>query len=190
MDEKQEIDIVRSVLGGDRDSYALLVETYKAPIFNLAFRMTGSYEDASDLAQETFVKAFENLGRFDHEKRFFTWLYTIGLNLVRNHLKREKKAQLRDFAEDTGLSSRGNPSNPEHSLMNDQRIRHLNRCLHRLSDTLKEAVVLRFYQELSFEEIAEITGLSLSAAKMRAYRGLEKLRELMEEESGEPYKRG
>ncbi len=190
MEEKKEIEIVRSVLAGDRDSYALLVDTYKAPIFTLACRMTGSYEDASDLAQETFVKAFENLGRFDQKKKFFVWLYTIGLNLIRNHLKREKKRQSSDFVVDTDLQSRGNPSNPEHSLMNDQRIRHLNRCLHMLSDTLKEAVVMRFYQELSFEEIAEITGLSLSAAKMRAYRGLEKLRELMEEETGEPDKRG
>ncbi|MBW2630449.1 MAG: RNA polymerase sigma factor [Deltaproteobacteria bacterium] len=189
MEEKKEIDIIRCVLEGDRHSYALLVDTYKAPIFNLAYRMTGSYEDASDLAQETFVKAFENLGRFDQGKKFFTWLYTIGLNLVRNHLKKRKKVFLRDFTEDTDLLSRDNPSNPEHSLIREQRVCHLNMCLHRLSDNLKEAVVLRFYQELSFEEVAEISGLSLSAAKMRAYRGLEKLRELMEEQSGEPDKR-
>jgi len=189
MEEKKEIDIIRCVLGGDRDSYALLVDTYKAPIFNLAYRMTGSYEDASDLAQETFVKAFENLGRFDQEKKFFTWLYTIGLNLVRNHLKKGEKVPLRDFAEDTDFPSRDSSSDPEHSLIHEQRVRHLNMCLNRLSDNLKEAVVLRFYQELSFEEIAEISGLSLGAAKMRAYRGLEKLRELMEEQSGEPDRR-
>ena len=185
MEEKKEIEIIKCVLGGDRDSYALLVDTYKAPIFNLAYRMTGSYEDASDLAQEAFVKAFENLGRFDQKKKFFTWLYTIGLNLVRNHLKKGKKVALRDFAEDTNFPVRENSSNPEHSLIHQQRVRNLNMCLHKLPDNLKEAVVLRFYQELSFEEIAGISGLSLSAAKMRAYRGLERLRELMEEQSGE-----
>ena len=189
MEEKKEIDIIRCVLEGDRDSYALLVDAYKAPIFNLAYRMTGSYEDASDLAQETFVKAFENLGRFDQGKKFFTWLYTIGLNLVRNYLKKNKKIPLRDFAENTDLPSLNNPFNPEHSLIHKQRMRHLNICLHRLSDNLKEAVVLRFYQGLSFEEIAGISGLSLSAAKMRAYRGLEKLRELMEEQFNEPDRR-
>ena len=185
MEEKKEIDIIKSVLQGDRDLYALLVDTYKVPIFNLAYRMTGSYEDASDLAQETFTKAFENLASFDQEKKFFTWLYTIGLNLVRNHLKKGKKRPLSTFAEDTDFSSRDKSLNPEHSLMRDQKVKRLNVCLHRLSDTLKEAVVLRFYQELSFEEIAEITGLSLSAAKMRAYRGLEKIREMMEEQPGE-----
>ena len=188
MEEKKEIDIIKCVLEGDRDSYALLVDTYKGPIFNLAFRMTGSYEDASDLAQETFVKAFENLGSFDQERKFFTWLYTIGLNIVRNHLKREKKMPLRGFSEDTDLPSRDNSSNPEHSLMRDQRVHRLNICLRNLSFNLREAVVMRFYQELSFEEIAEISGLSLSASKMRAYRGLEKLREMMEEQSSEPDK--
>ena len=159
MEEKKEIDIIKSVLQGDRDLYALLVDTYKVPIFNLAYRMTESYEDASDLAQETFIKAFENLGRFDQKKKFFTWLYMIGLNIVRNYLKREKKISLRDFAEGTDSSSRDKSLNPEHSLMRDQRVTRLNVCLRRLSDNLKEVVVMRFYQELSFEEIAEITGL-------------------------------
>ncbi len=181
MEEKKEIDIIRSVLEGDRDSYALIVDKYKVPIFNLAFRMTGSCEDASDLAQETFIKAFENLGRFDQKRKFFTWLYTIGLNIVRNHLKREKKIPLRDFAEDTDFSSRDKSLTPEHSLMRDQKVKRLNVCFHSLSDNLRELVVMRFYQELSFEEIAEISGLSLSAAKMRTYRGLEKIRERMEE---------
>ncbi|MBW2599673.1 MAG: RNA polymerase sigma factor [Deltaproteobacteria bacterium] len=186
MEEKKEIDIIKRVLDGDHDSYALLVDRYKAPIFNLACRMTGSYEDASDLAQETFVKAFKNLGHFDQKKKFFTWLYTIGLNLVRNHLKKGKRVSLRGVAADTDLPSRDKSLNPEHSLIREQKMRHLNMCLHRLPDNLKEAVVLRFYQELSFGEVAGISGISLSAAKMRTYRGLEKLRELMEEQSGEP----
>ncbi|HOO91159.1 MAG TPA: RNA polymerase sigma factor [Syntrophales bacterium] len=188
METRKEVDIIKSVLGCDRNSYALLVETYKVPIFNLAYRMTGSYEDANDLSQETFVKAFENLERFDQEKKFFVWLYTIGLNIIRNHLKREQKIRSRAFPENDDLPLFDNHSNPEDALINDQRALQLNRCLHSLADPLKEAVVLRFYQDLSFEEIAEISGLSLSAAKMRAYRGLEKLRRLMEEDPVVPDK--
>ena len=122
METSEEVDIIKSVLGGDRNSYVLLVDRYKTPIFNLAYRMTGSYEDASDLAQETFVKAFENLGRFDQEKKFFVWLYTIGLNLVRNHLKREQRIRSRDFTEDADLSLSDNSFDLEHSLMSDQKI--------------------------------------------------------------------
>ena len=83
----KDIDIIRRVLEGNRDSYALIVDKYKGPIFNLTYRMTGSYDDASDLAQETFIRAYKNLSRFNTEKKFFTWLYTISLNLIRNHLK-------------------------------------------------------------------------------------------------------
>ncbi len=182
--EKKEIDIIQSVLEGDRDSYALLVDRYKAPIFTLAYRMTGSYEDANDLAQETFIKAFENLGRFDQKRTFFTWLYTIGLNLVRNHLKKVKRMPVRNGAEDIPSLSQDNSPNAELSMVGDQTMRDLEICLNCLSDNLREMVVMRFYQELSFEDIARISGLSLSAAKMRVYRGLEKLRELMEGQAG------
>ncbi len=184
--EKKDNDIIQSVIEGDRDAYALLVDRYKTRIFNLAYRMTGSYEHANDLAQETFIKAFENLGRFDQKRAFFTWLYTIGLNIARNHLKKDRKASLCDTSENETFSLRDNSQDPEHVMMSEQDIRYLNACLYHLPNDLREAVVLRFYQELSFEEIAEISGLSLSAAKMRAYRGLEKLRELMEEQSVKP----
>jgi len=184
MEEKNDNDIIQSVLEGDRDLYALLVDAYKGPIFTLAYRMTGSYEDADDLAQETFIRAFENLGRFDQKRTFFTWLYTIGLNLVRNHVKRGKRISVLKDREDRHSPLRDTLSSPEHSMVSDQMMGHLDICLHRLSENLKEAIVMRFYQELSFEDIAQISGLSLSAAKMRVYRGLEKLRELMEEQTG------
>ncbi len=64
------------------------IEAYNGPIFNLAYRMTGSREDADDLTQETFIRAYQNLRRYDRSKKFFTWLYTIGINLIRNHLKK------------------------------------------------------------------------------------------------------
>lgn len=175
----KDIDIIRRVLEGNRNSYALIVDKYKGPIFNLTYRMTGSYDDASDLAQETFIRAYKNLSRFNTEKKFFTWLYTISLNLIRNHLKKGKKVPLSDLAEDTDFPLRDNPSNPEHSLIREQRVRHLNMCLRRLPGDLKEALVLRFYQDLPFEDVSEVLGISLSAAKMRVYRGLEKLQALM-----------
>ena len=78
MEPDQEDEVILSVLDGKREAYALLVDAYRTQIFNLAYRMTGNYEDASDLAQETFIKAYQNLRQFDPGKRFFTWLYSTG----------------------------------------------------------------------------------------------------------------
>jgi RNA polymerase sigma-70 factor (ECF subfamily) len=177
----EENQIIARVRAGDRDAYAALVDAYKGAIFNLAFRMTGSYHDADDLAQETFIRAYENLRRYDSEKRFFTWLYTISLNLIRNHLKKRGQHQSRETTEQN-ISERGNANDAsmEQDMIQAQEFRHLESCLLALPADLREAVVLRFYQDLSFEEISVISDASVSAAKMRVYRGLEQLHLLME----------
>jgi len=183
MTPNEENQMIERVLAGEHDAYAALVDAYKGAIFNLAFRMTGSYEDADDLAQETFIRAYEKLRRFDAEKRFFTWLYTISLNLIRNHLKK-RGHDLSDLSrEATGQNmfeggSRGGAS-MEQNMIQAQEILHLERCLLMLPADLREAVVLRFYQDLPFEEIAVISNASVSAVKMRVYRGLERLQQLM-----------
>ena len=89
MDIDQESKIIRRILSGEHEAYALLVEKYKGPVYNLASRLTGRHQDKEDLAQEIFIRAFEALERFDETKRFFPWLYTIALNVIRNHKKKK-----------------------------------------------------------------------------------------------------
>ena len=173
MDQKIEAEIVARVLKGDRQAYALLVEEYKSPIYNLAYRMTGNLEDADDLTQETFIRAYQYLWRYDPRKKFFTWLYTIAFNLIKNHFKKNKKEK---FSEELGASLLADRNHsPEAKLIADQEI---SSHLLLLEEELSALLIMKYQQELSFEEIAEITGKSLSAVKMRIYRGLEKLREL------------
>lgn len=185
----EENEIVERVLNGDRDAYASLVDAYKSAIFNLAFRMTGNDQDADDLAQETFFRAYRNLGQFCSGKRFFTWLYTIALNLIRSHLKKRGRHLFRESQEfirprDGVVSEtvRRDAERIEWDLIQAQKIDHLEICLQKLPADLREAVILRFYQDLSFEEIALISDASVSAVKMRVYRGLEKLKQLMGED--------
>jgi RNA polymerase sigma-70 factor (ECF subfamily) len=180
MTSTEENQIVERVLKGEREAFAALIDAYKGAIFNLAFRMTDSYQDADDLSQETFTKAYRNLRQFDPQKRFFTWIFTIGLNLIRNHLKKHGREMTRENA------ARSSPEagidqgvQTERNIMQAQEISRLDICLQKLPADLREAVVLRFYQDLSFEEIATISDASLSAVKMRVYRGLEQLQQLM-----------
>ena len=181
MDQNQEREIIKRVERGERNAYALLIEAYKGPLFNLAFRMTGSYSDADDLTQEIFIRAYQNLHRFDQDKKFFTWLYTLGINLIRNHLKKKAKdvahhATDHQFPEP---QTKGDASG-EGDFPSEESMRRLDENMRRLPVDWREAIILKFYQDLTFEEVAAITGDSLSAVKMRVYRGLEKLKQLME----------
>jgi RNA polymerase sigma-70 factor, ECF subfamily len=182
MDQKLEAEIVARVLKGDKQAYALLVEKYKSPIYNLANRMTGNLEDANDLAQETFIRAYKNLWRFNPQKYFFTWLYTISLNLIRTHLRKNRKVAAEcepGNAQHTALAD--NRENQEQLFILNQQATILDACLQKLPVDLREAIILRFYSELSFEKVAAISGTSVSAVKMRVYRGLERLKQLMNE---------
>jgi RNA polymerase sigma-70 factor, ECF subfamily len=181
MDRQEEQDVIARVLRGERAAFAVLVDAYANPIFNLAFRMTGSRQDADDLAQETFLRTYRKLKQFDPEKKFFTWIYTIALNTIRNHLKSSPERTARSAGKDQSPADPVDQANPEELFLDREKAQLLEICLHKLPFELKETVVLRYYQDLSFDEIATITDASVSAVKMRAYRGLEKLRALMVE---------
>ena len=176
MDQKIEAEIVARVLKGDRQAYALLVDEYKSPIYNLAYRMTGNLEDADDLTQETFIRAYQYLWRYDTSKKFFTWLYTLALNLIRNHFKKNKYNKSSEELSANLLADK-NPS-PETELIETQEI---SVYLLSLEYESRALLIMKYQQGLTFEEIAQITGKSLSAVKMRIYRGLEKLKELLKQ---------
>jgi len=180
MDSKTESEIIARVLKGDRQAYAMLVEEYKGPIFNLAYRMTGGLEDAEDLTQETFIRAYQNLHRFDRDKKFFTWLYTIGINLIRNHLKKNVRDISHLAVADSALEHHAQEHTREvgETLSEDRMIR-LEQVIRKLPVDLREAIILKFLQDLTFEEVSNVTGDSVSAVKMRIYRGLEKMKQMM-----------
>ncbi|HBD07298.1 MAG TPA: RNA polymerase [Syntrophobacteraceae bacterium] len=180
MDQASDHQVVSAVLAGDVEAYGALVQRYQKPIYNLMFRLTGSYADSLDLAQETFIKAYEALHRFRKGSRFFPWLYSIGLNHGRNFLRRNKIVQvvdLDDWEESSGLD---HPGQEEDNLCARLDAHDLTKALTRIPVDYREAVVLRYHEELSMEEIASILKVSVSGAKMRVHRGLRKLREILE----------
>jgi len=181
MDQDQEQEIIGRVLGGDRSAFAGLVEKYQGPVFNLAYRMTGSREDADDLTQETFIRAYQKLHRFDQNKKFFTWLYTIGINLIRNHLKKNARDVSHLAAAGSALEyQRQGNGRGEDGALSDGRMIRLEKIIQGLPIDLREAIILKFMQDLNFEEVANVTGDSVSAIKMRIYRGLDKIKQMME----------
>jgi RNA polymerase sigma-70 factor (ECF subfamily) len=179
MKQIDEGEIVDRVLGGDREAFSALVDAYKGPVFRLAFRMTGSAQDADDLTQETFLRAFQSLGRFRAGERFFPWLYTVSLNVIRNHLRKAKALQEESARNEASEAADPRNDPAEAAIGREQGLR-LQGYLLRLPIPVRETLVLRFYEGMSFEDIASVTGDTLSSAKMKVYRGLETLRLMME----------
>jgi len=177
MDQKTEAEIVARVLQGDRHAYALLVEEYKSPIYNLAYRMTGNSADADDLTQETFIRAYKYLWRYDSQRKFFTWLYTISFNIIKSHIKKNKM-NAKQISEKDILSLDQNNLSPEARLIEDQEISSLMLLV---PEKIRILLIMKYHQEFSFEEIAQITGQSVSAIKMSIYRGLDLLKKMIKD---------
>ncbi len=176
MDQLSDQQIVTAVTGGDTEAYSVLVDRYQKPIFNLMYRMTRSHADAHDLAQETFIKAFEQLRRFDTGRRFFPWLYTIGLNHARNFLQKEKATGIPVNGGDEEGHIQDHPSGTEEAMCARLELKRVQHALGQIPWDYREAIMLHFHEGLTMEEIAATLQLSVSGAKMRIHRGLEKLR--------------
>ena len=172
-----EETLVCEILSGDVNAYALLVKRYQKPIFNLMLRMTGSEQDAVDLTQETFLRAYEKLEKFNPSAPFFPWLYTMGLNLARDFLRRAKRSPIEFYEPENSFSIE---FDQDDRLADQIDIQQVQERLQLLPADYREALLLRFHEELSINEVAYALGLSISAAKMRIHRGLLKLRQLLE----------
>ena len=178
--ENSENNVITDILSGDKEAYAVLIKRYQKPLFNLMLRMTLNSEDALDLTQDTFVRAYEKLDRFNPANRFFPWLYTIGLNLARD-FKRKKRVreshvdEIRETQQDLSLAS-----NPEsHEIVKRLDLNHIQEALATLPLESREAVILRFHEDMPLKDVAMALGISISGAKMRVHRALLKLRQIL-----------
>jgi RNA polymerase sigma-70 factor (ECF subfamily) len=179
MDHWDDRHVIAAVLGGDVNAYGTLVKRYQKPIFNLMYRMTGSRADALDLSQETFMKAYDKLKLFKTDRKFFPWLYTIGLNHARNFIRNSKSNPV-SFPANSEEDARSSMANGNEDPLSAQiEAHHLEKALQTLPTEYREAVLLHYHEEFSMEEIAEMLQLSVSGAKMRVHRGLKKLREMI-----------
>ena len=182
MEPNRISSLVSGILQGRTELFSELVGEFQKPIYNLALRMTGSPDDAADLTQEIFVRAWINLGRYDPQRKFFTWLYTLALNLIRNHLKKSSRPFSHGAHPFYDLSLSSEEIDPAVVLARKEEKGRIELLLLRLPANQREALLLRFFSELPYDEIAAILGISQSGVKMRVSRGLARLRVLLEEE--------
>lgn len=179
MKEGTDRSTVRAVLEGDRDAFILLIERYEKPIFNLAYRITGSRDDAMDATQTAFTRAYENLERFDPSHRFFSWIYRIAVNASLDLVKDRGEVELSE-----SLRARG--PGPEERLRARETSSRVQRALLDLTEDHRAVVVLRHYLELSYTEIAEVVSVPVKTVRSRLYEARQRLRDLLIDTRPEP----
>ncbi|MFN8061831.1 MAG: RNA polymerase sigma factor [Vicinamibacterales bacterium] len=173
-------ELVARSMGGDTDSFNELVIRWERPIFALAYRVIGREEDARDVVQETFLRAFRSLGGFKGQAKFSSWLYRIALNLCRDWIRRERRTPVVQAPEGVDVIELAGEIDPsdhvEAATSRRQLSRAVARAMTRISDDQRTAIILKEYQGLTFQEIADLQGCPLSTVKTRLYQGLTILR--------------
>ncbi len=169
--------LIRKCLNGDDSTYSILVDRYKRMIYNVAYRMVGDEDIAKDLAQESFIAAYNGLGQFRFSSKFSSWLYSIALNKCRDYLKLSREMVSTD--EISGTMS-DNGVSPEGAVAAGQSRDMLQRALHSLPAEYREVLILKHVEDLDYKEISAITGISIAALKVRAHRGREMLKKILE----------
>jgi RNA polymerase sigma-70 factor (ECF subfamily) len=169
MAEIDEAALVERALRGDHQAFATLIDAYGRVVYNLALRMVNDVEDAQDLAQTVFIKAWEKLATFDRRNRFFSWLYRIALNESLNYRARRRRHEVLD----EGL--RSTEPGPDERFAATQEIQMVQAALMELREDDREVVVLRHFLQLSHHEMSAILGVPEKTVKSRLYSARQRL---------------
>jgi RNA polymerase sigma-70 factor, ECF subfamily len=171
---------------GDVDSFNQLVKRWERPIFALAYRTLGREEDARDVTQETFLRAFRALSGFKGDAKFSSWLYRIALNLCRDWMRKERRAPLVAVSEDVDVEQMAAAQGPvetvEDLAARAELHREVAKAMERLPAEQRQAIILKEYHGLTFQEIADLMKCPLSTVKTRVYQGLSTLRKQLGEQ--------
>jgi RNA polymerase sigma-70 factor, ECF subfamily len=173
-------ELVARSVGGDAESFNELILRWERPIYALAYRTIGREQDARDVCQETFLRAFRALPGFRGQAKFSSWLYRIALNLCKDWVRRERRTPVVDTPQDVDLMDLAAAAEPSESIEDlvarRDEMRVVERAMALLPEEQRTAIVLKEYHGLTFQEIADLVGCPLSTVKTRLYQGLTVLR--------------
>lgn len=182
MDRKEDTYYIRQVLNGNINSFAGLVDRHKDRVFNLAFRITGNREEAEEVAQDAFLKAYRSLGSFRMNSLFSTWLYKIVYNTAISFIRTRKKTALSLDEFPAGIKDFEYENPDEIKAEQEYRNYLVNFAMQKLSEEERAVISLYYYEELSSEEISVITGISRNNIKIRLFRARQRMAEIIKKE--------
>jgi RNA polymerase sigma-70 factor, ECF subfamily len=174
--ELSDAELVAAVLGGDLDAFTRLVRRHRDRHMRFAVRMLGDHFDADDALQSAWLRVFRHLDRCADPRRFGTWVYSIVANECRSLAFRRSRRQRRIVNDDAALDAASTTDASEPRVVREE----IERALSELDVDQREAFVMKHVEDLSYDEMAKVTGVGVSALKMRVKRACERLRELLE----------
>lgn len=162
-------------LQGDTNAFAFLVDKYKTMIFTLALKMVKSREEAEEISQDTFIKAFKNLSKFKGESKFSTWLYKIGYRTTLDSLKKHKEKYSTDTIDEITFNKIKSTENILEGIERKERAEIINNCILRLPEDERTILWMFYFDELSLKEIIAITNFSEANVKVKLHRARKRL---------------
>lgn len=183
MEVSNDNRIIQKILSGDEKAFAEIVKIYLKAIYNFLYRLAGDRDAAEDMTQETFVKAWKNLKKFDQKRSFKTWLFTIAKNTAFDWLKKKKEIPFSNFTDEEGENWLENVADenilPDEILERKNIAEELDEILQKLPPHYRVILLLRYKEEFSLHEIAEILGEPYNTIKSRHQRGLANLKKFL-----------
>jgi RNA polymerase sigma factor (sigma-70 family) len=182
MEPLTDLELVQQVRNGKRQAYTELMRRYQHRVYWVARRIVGNHADADDVAQETFVKAYLALGDFRGDSSLFTWLYRIATNLSLNVVR---KQQVMNYLRESPLIASVLPAkdNPHTDLVAKELESKLQRAIATLPEKQKAVFVMRYHEEMSYEEISEVLKTSVGGLKANYFHALKKVQEFLKDET-------
>lgn len=175
MNKPDDLELVRRSSKGDTQSFATLVERYEKPVYNAAYRMLSNADDAKDVTQTVFLKAYENLGKFDPRFRFFSWIYRIALNESVNLLN--KRSRTESLAREPETETGG----PDDAMEQEIRNRQIQSALMTIKSDYRAVIVLKHFLDCNYVEISQILDIPEKKVKSRLYSGRQLLKEALQQ---------
>ena len=178
--------LARLALKGDQQAFAELVDLYQDKLYHMAYRMLSNRQEAEDVVQDTFLRVYKNLDRFDETLKFSTWIYRIATNLCIDRLRKRKPiysldAESQDYEGLDGYSMiPSDDKTPESELILSDTQRIIHQAMESLPPKYKSVMMLRYIQDLSLQEVGDILGMPVTTIKTRVHRGREFLRKKLE----------
>jgi RNA polymerase sigma-70 factor (ECF subfamily) len=182
LDSISSEDLMAQAAGGDDYAFEILVQRHQASILNLIYRFMGNRAKAKDLAQEVFVRVWQAAGKYKPKAKFSTWIYRIAVNLCLNELKSAKRTRFFPLGTEERPDSEypapsDVPQSPEDLLLAKERSRQISEALQGLPENQRMALILKRYDNLSYDEIGRVMGCSVSAVESLLIRAKKNLKE-------------
>lgn len=177
MSNTDDVDLVVRCKKGDRAAFEILLIRYEKPVFNAAFRMLHSTEDARDVTQTVFLKVYENLDKYDPAYRFFSWIYRIALNESINCLSKQHRTG--ESENESEFEIENEDGSPEQAVSGDQIRAGLQTALMQIKSEYRSVIVLKHFLGCSYSEISEILELPEKTIKSRLYAGRQLLKDVL-----------